>query len=581
MVDHSGEFLFSFSVGPVQDFIASARTTRDLWTGSRLLSDLSEAAIQAVTQIGGKLVFPSIEGDDLPESIPNTFVACLPKDAAAEAARKCLDAANKKWLEIAEKVRSGMQQNRSPAPGWDEGWDRQIKNFWDIRTASVPVSAGEDPSVLKLLGPGHSGGFPAAMAYLQRLAGAQKQIRHYPPHEPGDQSEKPETRPKCSLLGTLAQMGPISPGNQMATSAGFWSSIANTSLNGTRLGRADRLCAVSLVKRFAWAFHYRELERNISPFPDIDTVCATYWLTQSGVAFHQQNGWSGHWLRWEKNLSQQDAAAEGEDPCPANVWSDIQRAKKDFGRPPAYYAVLALDGDGIGGLLANCARDGYEKISSALTAFAAGARNIIQDHLGTLIYAGGDDVLAMLPTATAVDCACALSKSFNGLKMPGGQTPTVSAGLVVAHYKENLRLVLTEARRAEAFAKREGRNRFALSVMRRSGEHAAQACLWELAPTLQELVRHFRDGATDRWAYALRTEMAAINSGPHGPAMLGSELSRLLARSQQMPREAAETIQKLWKTVTSPAVAAKLADGPEQFIGLVQSAAFLARVPKE
>ncbi len=41
-------WLMALSVGPVQDFIAAARRTRDLWFGSFLLSEVSKAAALAL-----------------------------------------------------------------------------------------------------------------------------------------------------------------------------------------------------------------------------------------------------------------------------------------------------------------------------------------------------------------------------------------------------------------------------------------------------------------------------------------------------------------------------------------------------
>ena len=38
------KYLISIAIGPVQDFIASARRSRDLWFGSWLLSELSKTA---------------------------------------------------------------------------------------------------------------------------------------------------------------------------------------------------------------------------------------------------------------------------------------------------------------------------------------------------------------------------------------------------------------------------------------------------------------------------------------------------------------------------------------------------------
>ncbi|RMD79030.1 MAG: type III-B CRISPR-associated protein Cas10/Cmr2, partial [Lentisphaerae bacterium] len=51
-----------FQLGPVQDFIASARSTRDMWSGSYLLSWLTAHAIKAITDVLGPdhILFPAI-----------------------------------------------------------------------------------------------------------------------------------------------------------------------------------------------------------------------------------------------------------------------------------------------------------------------------------------------------------------------------------------------------------------------------------------------------------------------------------------------------------------------------------------
>ena len=56
------QYLFLVSIGPVQEFIASARRTRDLHFGSWFLSELSRAAAQAIyAQKGASLIFPAPE----------------------------------------------------------------------------------------------------------------------------------------------------------------------------------------------------------------------------------------------------------------------------------------------------------------------------------------------------------------------------------------------------------------------------------------------------------------------------------------------------------------------------------------
>src|SRR5712691_7705522 len=55
------KYLFLVSIGPVQDFIASARRTGDLQFGSWLLSELAKAAAKSITGDNHleRLIFPA------------------------------------------------------------------------------------------------------------------------------------------------------------------------------------------------------------------------------------------------------------------------------------------------------------------------------------------------------------------------------------------------------------------------------------------------------------------------------------------------------------------------------------------
>src|SRR5579871_6186693 len=83
--------LLVLSLGPVQEFIAAARKTRDLWFGSALLSEVARAAAQAVHNAGGELVFPAPGAlNNTRVSIANKIVAVLhdgikPADVATQA----------------------------------------------------------------------------------------------------------------------------------------------------------------------------------------------------------------------------------------------------------------------------------------------------------------------------------------------------------------------------------------------------------------------------------------------------------------------------------------------------------------
>ena len=46
-------WLLAISIGPVQEFIAAARKTRDLWFGSTMLSEVARAAAAEIDRLEG------------------------------------------------------------------------------------------------------------------------------------------------------------------------------------------------------------------------------------------------------------------------------------------------------------------------------------------------------------------------------------------------------------------------------------------------------------------------------------------------------------------------------------------------
>src|SRR5260370_26757809 len=62
-------YLFLVNIGPVQDFIASARRSRDLFFGSWLLSELSKAAAKRIIDDKGILIFPAPDLQNIPDAL--------------------------------------------------------------------------------------------------------------------------------------------------------------------------------------------------------------------------------------------------------------------------------------------------------------------------------------------------------------------------------------------------------------------------------------------------------------------------------------------------------------------------------
>ncbi len=118
-----------------------------------------------------------------------------------------------------------------------------------------------------------------------------------------------------------------------------------------------------------------------------------------------------------------------------------------------YFAVLTLDGDEIGrwisGDFTAVTPEHHRNFSHILSVFALhDARRVVEEHDGRLIYAGGDDVLALLPADTALDCALALRNAFRaataGMKGAGGKSLDCSAGIAIVHFKSPLQDIVRE-----------------------------------------------------------------------------------------------------------------------------------------
>jgi CRISPR-associated protein Cmr2 len=182
-------------------------------------------------------------------------------------------------------------------------------------------------------------------------------------------------------------------------------------------------------------------------------------------------------------------------------------------------------------------------LSEALTNFSLYfAPNIVERHQGTLIYAGGDDVLALLPVNTALACARELESTFcqdwavdgrGRLRLLMGSRDSLSAGLAVVHHKDDLRHALQTARGAQKAAREAGRPALSITVCRRSGADSSAWLGWSQVEHLERLVAAFAHGVSDRWTYRLCSLLPTL-AGPYlPPQAFRAELIRQLRRLEE------------------------------------------------
>ena len=134
-----------------------------------------------------------------------------------------------------------------------------------------------------------------------------------------------------------------------------------------------------------------------------------------------------------------------------------------------FYAVVIADGDEIGKNLRGDKGEDDAKIG--LAKFTHDVPRIVKARNGVTIYAGGDDVLALLPLDGAIQTAIKLRDAYAGAFAHSQTSWTLSAAIVFAQYKIPFRAVLEEAhRQLDKIAKeKNGRDSLAVAVMKPGG----------------------------------------------------------------------------------------------------------------
>jgi len=461
--------LVALSVGPIQEFIAAARRTRDLFAGSKLLSELSKAAAKGLKEAGGITIFPApacnleFDSEDL---IANIILAEVDGNPS-EALEKAKKAVQECWINIANKVYANFANE-----------DVLRKDVWDSQISDVLELYGAWESLEK------DNPFQSARASLMRILAGRKSLRNF------SSSAQFEGLPKSSLDGQRDTVLVEKP---------KWSKRSKRLL---RVKKGEQLDCIGVIKR-AW----KEADQV---FPSVSRIAADSWLrgihtTEPKLLSSFKSDCEemrrvnsidlgrlkeGQFKRYEIFPLEGSALYPGrhkdliDDADDKSLLEPLKKAlgklTKDFKEPDPYVAVLLADGDKMGEAISKIkSATDLRKFSKSLNDFAINTKTIVEEKQGTLVYSGGDDVLAILPVDQCIECAQALRDSFDTyLKdgLPNGDpVPTLSVGIAIGHSIEDLEDLLNYARDAEKNAKNpakgegEKRNGLAVHVHKRGG----------------------------------------------------------------------------------------------------------------
>ena len=371
-------------------------------------------------------------------------------------------------------------------------------------------------------------------------------------NEPGD---------KCTQCGKRQQLSVAEHRNNTKV---FWDKIAKAKENGQEIKNNERLCSICFIKRFIYKRH------DLLPSQLEDIFKNSKFPSSTEMAFSpikRRLQYNGKIYIWNDFVEQ----CGGDEDEAYNVLHDndeknnpdskvvrfFRRLDNDaqikvtniFGK---YYAILMMDGDKMGDLVngkaVNLAKwrdimhsrlpekmkkspskektDGWlgnnrleeqrhltpsvhKAISESLGDFSLNTVSYIinKKYHGHLIYAGGDDVLAVMPVDKVLEAAqkikefyrtpflikkadgsiekCREGENYTPKKgekllIHPGEASTISASVVIAHHKEPLRRLIIHAHDIlinEAKEKK-GRDAIALSLKKRSGSEKLISQKW-------------------------------------------------------------------------------------------------------
>jgi CRISPR-associated protein Cmr2 len=487
-------------------------------------------------------------------SFPNKFVFLAPAGREQAIAREIQERIESRWQTLARTVLQWLDKDN---PDLEEVFQRQTTDFWQFNWAGAHLVDLKGRDMVDTLfdrqkfndifetiqafsrtcsDAGYA--YPVTHSLVQSVMAASKNVPFT--------NRSPEPGIKCPVCGEFEILHGMSlktddPGEYKKGADRFWNHIAGRS-GGALIKEGEALCSICAIKRLgplALATHDKAHILNDifkdESFPST-TEMATFEYRES--------------LRQEGKLP--PCRQNGQlDPVEKDLIDGWHEAGQDTGRSETdlYYAILMMDGDKMGDLVNGTTiaakwkdvlhpelverytqnrlttyrqlwmDEGYldkqrilspalhTTLSESLGAFSLYVvPRIIRQCRGRLIYAGGDDVAAVLPLSRALEAADqirqvyrmpfitldetsgihALGKETSGqnpiFTMPGkGKGISISGAVLVCHHKQPLRGALEEAHLLldQAAKEKQGRNAVAIRLKKRSGQSRDFAAKWD------------------------------------------------------------------------------------------------------
>jgi len=611
-------------------------------------------------------------------TIPNRFVAFLPTTDKVEIknlAKELENAVVEEWNKIVRETLKKFEIKLN-----EDFIKRQNKNFPEIYWTAIPLKKDnndlevedfsaffEKGEIEKWKGfyefltwedsegkkhpPNIGILYQLAYSALEKSLGARKNLRDFKQTEEGGK--------KCHLCGE--REGVIKEG------------MGNLE-RGKYISSTEGLCTRCFTKRALDKYlvkilgnKFKKILREFEPTSFLPKLQKDY---KKIIEENNIENVDGMWF-FEENLRaenfEEQFGIKPEEEKLVILREKLKGLTDTVGRPNSYYAVIMLDGDFMGEWLSgkrlpliqnaynseiweklpqefkdNLIKDSpankkvltpavHAAISHAIRNYSIEVvRKVVEEeHLGKLIYSGGDDVLAFVNLKDLFEVMRKLRAGFSGnikfnekgnIVVDWGNTTgfvekngkyfltmgpesSVSCGVVVAHYKIPLKLVIEKVREAEKKAKKiPGKNAFVITLMKHSGQVREFSCTWrskfekeevDIIERIKELSKYFKGEnkikLSGTFPYKLDRELSRLRDKDgtfiiSNSEIFKTELYRILKRSFEVEgndEQKDKIVKELTGSFSNLFWISGIGKNLTKFINLLEIISFISTQEKE
>ncbi|MBN1800546.1 MAG: type III-B CRISPR-associated protein Cas10/Cmr2 [Candidatus Lokiarchaeota archaeon] len=510
-------YLFVYTFGPVQSFIAQARKVVDFRNGSKFLAYLTDKILKSfwnrirasdILEEGAcQLVFPN----ESIRSKPNRFIAKLQCNTEDSADEEINALGNELVSTLSKTITSAFDSIRTKLVKYSQIVDinsekleehkDQIKSFFEHYWVSIPFN--------------ESLSFKDNYRNLENWLGAIKNERLV-----NQIRETGEVGSKCDLCG---QQNALYFYREEKAFRGEHSIIFDM-YRRYIFNPREGFCAVCLLKRMleeARVISKDNRNENKLPINSTSGACIGHLLRDNRLknAFEKyvdlfkpdkrRNFFDEHYYfkentsaeKIKKALSTTNIQFKAEmDEIIANLPKNVEEwfsGNQDVFENTLwskYYALIMYDGDDMGKWISGSYLNDDAKLESfqinlskMLGDYSETLRNAFDRHGGIVVYAGGDDNCGFVNIVNLFDLMNELKDNFprfesildkNSYSTNKKSTP--SCGICIAHYKEPLSKVIEMARKMEHHAKQaQDKDSVSIAVIKHSGETLTSRFKWK------------------------------------------------------------------------------------------------------